>query len=275
MHSLKKWIILFIFSVLVIAFIAKVYVDTNYFKVNRVAFNSNKVQANSEFRILQISDLHNKIFGDNNEKLIETIENMNADIVVLTGDLIDRSTDDFNDIFNLIETITAAYENVFFVSGNHEWGSAHYEELLNGLQERNVTILNNKSEQIVVNQVPVNIVGIDDSSTNQENIDEAFAGINGEYHTILLSHSPGIIEKYDTIPADLILSGHTHGGQVRMPFIGAIVTPGEGLFPYFEKGIYKLGQNRHLYIDSGLGTSVAPIRFLNQSQLSLITVSGM
>ncbi|UJL48193.1 metallophosphoesterase [Virgibacillus sp. NKC19-16] len=267
---LKKWLTPLIFGVIVIAFLSKVYIDTNYFKVNRVAFHSNKVQG--EFNILQISDLHNKIFGDNNEKLVETVENLNADIVILTGDLVDRNTNELDHIFNLIENITAIHEDVYFVSGNHEWGNAHYGELLNGLQERNVTILDNKNEQITANQTTLNIVGVDDSSTNHENIEAAFAGINEEHYTILLSHSPGIIEKYDSIPADLILSGHTHGGQVRIPFIGALIAPGQGLFPSLEKGTYQLKPNQHLYIDSGLGTSVAPIRFLNQSQLSLIRV---
>lgn len=105
-------------------------------------------------------------------------------------------------------------------------------------------------------------------------MEEAFAGIDGEHYTILLSHSPGITEKYDTLPADLLLSGHTHGGQLRIPIIGALVAPGQGLFPSLEKGTYELKENQHLYIDSGLGTSVAPMRFLNQSQLSLITVSS-
>lgn len=83
-----------------------------------------------------------------------------------------------------------------------------------------------------------------------------------------------MLDKHNDIPADLILSGHTHGGQVRIPFIGALVAPDQGFFPKLEKGIYEFGTNQFLYIDSGLGTSVAPIRFLNQSQLSVIKITG-
>lgn len=98
--------------------------------------------------------------------------------------------------------------------------------------------------------------------------------MNTDHYTVLLSHTPSITEIYEQIPADLILSGHTHGGQVRFPLIGALVSPDRGLFPKLDKGTYQLGAGLYLYIDSGLGTTRLPIRFLNQSQLSLITITG-
>ncbi len=99
------------------------------------------------------------------------------------------------------------------------------EKFLSGLKERNVTILNNKNTQVTKKGVTLNFLGVDDVSTGQEDLEKAFNNIDQELYTILLSHSPGIIEKYNNIPADLILSGHTHGGQVRFPFIGALVAP--------------------------------------------------
>jgi uncharacterized protein len=269
----KKRLAVFTFIVLIFAFSAKVYFDTNYFKLKRVEFNSNKIPEGSEFTILQISDLHNKVFGDNNERLINTVEKSNADIIVLTGDLIDRDTDGFENAFSFVENITEISDDVFFVSGNHEWENAHTKEFLDGLQERGVTILNNKNTKITEKKVSLNLVGVDDPSTNHENLNKAFKSINRERYTILLSHAPTITEKHDEFPADLVLSGHTHGGQVRIPIIGALVAPDQGFFPKLDKGTYKIGRNQYLYIDSGLGTSVAPIRFLNQSQMSLITIT--
>ena len=104
------------------------------------------------------------------------------------------------------------------------------------------------------------------------NINNAFNDIDQELYTILISHSPGIIEKYDNIPVDLILSGYTHGGQVRIPLIGALVAPDQGFFPEYYKGIFRLRPEKYLYIDSGLGTSIVPIQFLNQSQMSIIKI---
>ncbi|RDW15859.1 metallophosphoesterase [Oceanobacillus arenosus] len=265
---------MWIFGMLcVIGLSTKAYIDTNIFKVNRIEFYSNKIPLDSKLTILQLSDLHNKVFGVDNETLIDTVKQANADIIVLTGDLIDRGTNDFGHVFSLVERITAINPNVFFVSGNHEWGNASTEAFIEGIEQRNVTILNNQSTELTVGNVTLNLVGVDDAATKHEDLNLAFANVDQASYTILLSHSPSILDRYRAIPADLILSGHTHGGQVRLPLIGALVAPDEGFFPEMDKGIFEIGVNQFLYIDSGLGTSMAPIRFLNQSQVSLIEIS--
>ncbi|AXI10909.1 metallophosphoesterase [Oceanobacillus zhaokaii] len=272
---IKNRRILFIFGILTILGVAmKVYFDTNVFKVNRVSFQNNKLPSDSKLTILQISDLHNKVFGSNNETVIDTVEQANADIIVLTGDLIDRGTDDLDYVFSLVERITASNPYVFFVSGNHEWGNDLTEAFIEGLEQRNVTILNNTSTEITIGSATIYLAGANDVTTNHENLNLAFEKVNQESYTILLSHSPSILDKYKNIPADLVLSGHTHGGQVRLPLIGALVAPDQGFFPELEKGTYEFGENQFLYIDSGLGTTAAPIRFFNQSQVSLIEISG-
>jgi len=92
---MKKWLVFLSLIVITLSFSAKIYFDTNVFKVNKVQFYSNKLPEGSEFTILQISDLHNKVFGDNNEQLVNTVEKLNANIIVITGDLVDKSTDNF------------------------------------------------------------------------------------------------------------------------------------------------------------------------------------
>ncbi|GAB3789722.1 metallophosphoesterase [Virgibacillus kimchii] len=240
--------------------------------MNTGTFHTEKIPVGAEFTIVQISDLHNKVFDQNNEKLIQAFRNVDPDIIVITGDFIDRNTYNFKSVFSLTERITAFHPEVFFVSGNHEWGNPGYEHLFQGLQQRNVRILNNQHIKIITKQMEINLAGIDDASTEHEDMEKTFSGLEEELYTILLSHSPSTIKKYPDIPADLILSGHTHGGQVRLPLIGAVVAPGQGLFPKFDKGVFEIGENRYLYIDSGLGTSLAPVRFLNKSQFSLIRV---
>ncbi|MCT2534705.1 metallophosphoesterase [Aquibacillus koreensis] len=265
------WIILIL---VIVALSIKIYLDTNDFKVNTVQLESNKMPESTEITLVQISDLHNHVFGDQNDNLIDTVKKLNADVIVITGDLIDRGTESFENMYDLIEKLTVINERIYFVSGNHEWDNEDTENFFNGLRERNVSLLNNTNTQIEVNGMMVNIVGVDDSSTDHENIEEAFDGIDQEIYTILLSHSPGIVSKYEAIPADLILSGHTHGGQVRVPFIGAIVAPDQGFFPELDKGTFTIGPEQTLYIDSGLGTSIAPIRFLNKSQMSYIRITN-
>lgn len=269
----KRKILLFTMVTAVLLIIVKVYLDTNTFKVNKLQFYSNKIPVDKAVHILQITDVHNKVFGENNEALIQSIEDLNPDMIVLTGDLIDRKTTEFHHMLALVEELTSLQEHVFFVTGNHEWENPNKEGFLKGLEERGVKMLNNENSELTINQVKLNLVGIDDSSMNHDNVKEAFAGLNNDRYTILLSHSPTIVEKERSLAADLILSGHTHGGQVRLPLLGALVSPDEGLFPTYDKGTYSMHSNQFLYIDSGLGTSVAPIRFLNQAQMSMIRLS--
>lgn len=254
---------------------AKIYYDTNFFKINRLEFQSDKIPAGTEFTILQISDLHNKVFRNNNEDLIQTVNNINANIVVITGDLIDRRTNTLKDVLDFMENITTVHKHVFYVSGNHEWGNPLCNKLLVGLEERNVVILDNHWTQIVAGEVVINVAGVADVTTKQDNLKKALHGLNKKQFTLLLSHNPCVIKKIESNSVDLILSGHTHGGQVRIPLIGAVVVPDQGLFPKYDKGAFKLGANRYLYIDSGLGTSRLPIRFLNQSQFSLIKITNI
>ncbi|WP_026907307.1 metallophosphoesterase [Paucisalibacillus globulus] len=271
----KKRIVFALGILFILSTAGKVIYDTNVFKVNRVEFQTNKIPTGSEISILQISDVHNKVFGGNNEKLIETVKKIDTDLIVLTGDLVDRKTTDFSNVFSLVEELKVINPNTFFVTGNHEWENIYMEELLVGLEERGVTMLNNENTQVTLGEATINLVGIDNESTNHENMSLAFDNVNRDFYTVLLSHSPGVIEKYQDIPADLILSGHTHGGQVRIPLIGAVVAPDQGFFPELDKGIFKIGGEQYLYIDSGLGTSVAPLRFWNQSQMSLVQIRGI
>ncbi|MGP4075844.1 metallophosphoesterase [Halobacillus sp. K22] len=256
------------------AAIGKVIYDTNVFKRKNIRISHKKIPQDSRFRILQISDLHNKVFGRNNKKLLRTIEEAKADMVVITGDLIDRNTKQWNQVFSLIEQIVRVYPHVFYVTGNHEWDHPLTQPFLDGLKERQVSVLRNEHTSVPLNETyRMNIVGIDDVNSSRENVEKAFHGMDEQRYTILLSHSPDFVNEYENKPADLILSGHTHGGKVKIPCIGSLVAPGQGLLPKYDEGMYSIDSNQLLYVDRGLGTSVVHVRFFNQSQLSLIEIT--
>ncbi|GAA0591110.1 metallophosphoesterase [Virgibacillus siamensis] len=271
---MKKLLTAFTLLTSIYAILRRIRFETNQFKLNHVTFKTNKIPSESGFTLLQMTDLHNKVFGFNNEQLVSFAKIASPDIIVLTGDFLDDDTKTLGRVFSLVERLTANHKHVYFVSGNHDWANSRKAELLNGLHDRRVTILNNRNTQITIENATLNLIGIDDPSKEHEDMDEAFSGINPNNYTILLSHAPNIVNMYSTIPADLILSGHTHGGQVRAPLIGALVAPDQGLFPKLDKGVFEFGPGQYLYIDSGLGTSRIPVRFLNQSQLSLVTITG-
>ena len=145
---------------------------------------------------------------------------------------------------------------------------------MEGLKERHVTVLRNEHAALQINDsLRINVVGIDDVLSNREKVGQAFDGIDQQLYTILLSHSPDFVNDYKVKPADLILSGHTHGGKVKIPFAGSLVPPGQGLLPEYDQGMYRIGYNQLLYVDRGLGTSVVHVRFFNQCQISLMEVT--
>ncbi|MFA9455173.1 metallophosphoesterase [Halalkalibacter sp. AB-rgal2] len=250
----------------------RVYFETNTIKVNKVQLQSNKLPEEFQLNVVQLTDLHNKVFPDQNQKLLEAIEQAEADFIVITGDWIDRKTVDTSHALTLVDQIKAIHDHVYYVTGNHEWENALFSRFMDDLAKRGVIILHNQHVTLSFRGVDIQLVGIDDASTNHENLVTAFESIDENLYTILLSHSPVVTKRYPNVSADLVLSGHTHGGQVRFPLIGALIAPDDGLLPTLDKGTFPLGNDRYLYIDIGLGTTGAPLRLLNQSQISLIEI---
>lgn len=264
---MKKILIL-----ILIVLCSYIYYQVTDIKVNKINVYSDKLPKTSNIRILQISDIHNRNL--NNTNLLHYIRESNIDMIVLTGDIIDAKTKNFECIYSFLDSLIDINPNVYFVSGNHEWRNSNKDEFINTLIEKKLIDLNNSNKVFKKDSAKINLCGVDDPYTNHENTYSAFNNINSEYFTLLLSHSPNIIIKYKNIDSDLILCGHTHGGQIRFPLIGSLIAPGQGFLPKYDKGLYELNNNLKLYIDSGVGTSTIPIRFLNKSQISLIVLKS-
>lgn len=235
--------------------------------INKPIFRNNKLS--KELRITQISDYHaNHRIDENN--LLDEIRKFNPHIILLTGDIIDSGTKDIQPTVKLMGKMTKINKNIFFVSGNHEVGSKYGNEFIYKLKELGIIVLDNDKEIIDIEGESINICGVG-FYINRGDYEEAIEGIDENNLTLVLSHSPNRPMVYSTGVEDLILSGHTHGGQVRLPLIGSVIVPGQGFFPKYSKGHYELG-NTILYIDSGLGNSVLPIRLFNRVQISNIIV---
>lgn len=194
----------------------------------------------SGFTVAHISDLHNASFGKNQEQLINKINKINPDIIVITGDLIDSRRKGTDNAEKLLENLPDSID-VYFVTGNHEAASREYDELLKILEDNNVNILQNENALIEKDGQYINLCGITDplfltgtsySKENDERVTEILNGICSEdFYNILLSHHPEMLDIYSQSAANLVLSGHAHGGQIRLPFIGGLFAPGQGLFP--------------------------------------------
>lgn len=239
----------------------------------------------NNFKILHISDFHNKQFGKNHKLIMKKIEKVNPNIIVITGDLIDRRRFHPEISYNFIEHIVKLAP-VYYVSGNHERKSGHYKEIIEELNLLGVETLENDFIKYSINDGYINIIGTKDPPTltkkrnspsdvaEMENFLSTFESDNTL--NILLSHKPELIDIYKYHNMDLIFSGHTHGGQFRIPFIGGIIAPNQGLFPKYDAGMYKeyndtTGNLSTLFISRGLGNSSMPIRIFNRPEL--ITVN--
>lgn len=243
------------------------YIQIAIFHINNVKLYSNKVS--KSLRITQISDFHSNQHIDLNE-LFNKISEFNPNIIVLTGDLIDKNTKDLDIAIKLLEKTKKISDDVYFVSGNHETNNKLSYELYNAMEELDVKHLDHKAEKIKINGNSINIFGVP-FYVIREDFNLLYENISEKEYNLLLSHSPNKPINYLNKNIDLILSGHTHGGQVRIPIIGGVLAPGQGLFPKYDKGLYKIG-NTSLYIDSGLGNSLLPIRMFNRVQISNIEV---
>ncbi|WP_416198533.1 MAG: Metallophos domain-containing protein [Sporanaerobacter sp.] len=257
----------FIFIFLAIILVAYIYIQISFFKVNEVKLNSEKIK--DDIKIVQVSDFHNNRFI-NKKRFIKKIKSINPDIIVLTGDIIDAKTKDFDYSISMIRDLKNITDKIYFVWGNHEIRNNRGKEFVEILKRMGIFVLENENTRVHINNTEMNICGVNfyiDKNDYKNSLD----GIDEKSYTILLSHSPNRPISYSEGKEDLILAGHTHGGQVRFPIIGAIVAPGQGYFPKHDKGLFKIG-NTTLYIDSGLGNSVFPIRFLNRIQISNIAI---
>lgn len=251
------------------------YFENNSLVVTNIEYVNKKIpQVFNNFKILQISDLHNKEFGKDQSYLVKHTKEIAPDIIVITGDLIDgRRTN----IDIAIEYVKQAKEiaPIYFVSGNHEEYSNVYHDLEKRLEELGVIILDDKRQIIEKDGEELTLLGLKDptfvqgASTFEEKLKELK---EKDYNfTILLSHRPEYINLYSNDDIDLVFSGHAHGGQVRIPFVGGLYAPGQGLFPKYTSGIYN-ENNTSMVVSRGLGNSVFPLRVFNRPELVVVTL---
>ena len=233
------------------------------------------------YRIAQVSDLHNAEFGDGNQLLLEMLWETEPDMIAITGDLIDsRKT-------NLAVALDFANEAVqiapcYYVSGNHEARVPEYQELKVGLEAAGVTVLDDAQVKFEVSGESITVIGVNDPAFHAdylmgdtEVINQKLAELAAEDSgfTILLSHRPELFETYVDHDMNLVLTGHAHGGQFRLPLIGGLIAPNQGLFPKYDAGVYSEG-NTNMIVSRGLGNSIIPFRFNNRPEVVLVELTS-
>ena len=250
-------------------------------KVRKTTLKFDKLpQAFDNFKIAQVSDIHCDRVGHSDLSFIKKIKDFNPDIIVITGDVLDSYNNDMDIAYNILSQL-AIVAPCYFVSGNHELRlPEEYEQLINRMKKLNITYLHNSKLFITKNNESINLVGVEDYNffKNEDKLNHRANFIktleelySPNHFNILLSHRPEKFPIYADIKYNLIFSGHAHGGQWRIPFVGGIYSPSQGFFPKYTNGNYLL-EDSTLIVSQGLGNSSFPIRINNRIELVLATL---
>ena len=250
-------------------------------KVRKTTLKFDKLpQAFDNFKIAQVSDIHCDRVGLSDLSFIKKIKDFNPAIIVITGDVLDSYNNDMDIAYNILSQL-AIIAPCYFVSGNHELRlPEEYKQLINIMKKLNITYMNNSNQLITKNSESINLVGVEDYNffKNEDNLNHRTNFIetlkelySPDHFNILLSHRPEKFPIYADIKYELIFSGHAHGGQWRVPFVGGIFSPSQGFFPKYTNGNYAL-EDSTIIVSQGLGNSSFPIRINNRIELVLATL---
>ncbi|MBO6242149.1 MAG: metallophosphoesterase [Butyrivibrio sp.] len=277
----------------VILCVLVIYHDTHNFVVRNYEIRSDKVIGN--FKFVFLSDLHGYVYGDNNEKLIKTIDEIAPDAVICGGDMFTAHAKDgkirYESGFELIRNLSGRYK-VFYGNGNHEYKvksftkeyGNFYDRYKSRLSKEGVVFLENDS--ICIEDKNIRITGLDlnleyfrkvvKRKMDQDHLDRLVGDIGEKEKNrfqLLIAHNPQYFENYVEWGADLTLSGHVHGGIIRLPILGGVISPSIALFPKYDGGLYKK-DNKTMILGRGLGTHTIHVRFLNPGEVCVINVAG-
>ena len=219
-----------------------------------------------DVKIVQVSDLHNQFFGINQSVLLKNIESCDPDIIVVTGDIVDSTHTSYSIALDFVEG-AVKIAPVYYVTGNHE-NRLHGDKLdkfYDDMRASGVIFL----DDTYTDMGEYTLAGIADSSL--ESFD-AYPAFTDEKPVVMLAHEPDYVSLYQSLGADLVLTGHVHGGQIIIPGKGGLLSPDFTFFPELYEGMHSYG-SMTLIVSRGLGNSVAPVRINNFPELVVINVT--
>ena len=225
-------------------------------------------------KIVHLTDFHSYGFNKREKKVLEMVDQLDPDFVFITGDFVDRKTEDIDSVQKFWKELGNQYQGkIFGVLGNHEYGNknADSDSLEELLEKSGIVILDNENQKIFQEDEYIYLVGVDDPDTGNDDLKEAATDTEKDIPKILLAHSPDIINDLNSLKEekiDLILAGHTHGGQIGIPFVRPFWVPTKNRGKY-ASGLF-IFDSVHLYVNRGVGLSVLPIRFNCPPEITVI-----
>lgn len=284
--------IILIAAVAAVFMILEIYRETHTFKVTRYTVYTDKLKkSTAEKKVIFISDLHNCTYGKDNEKLLKAVRDESPDLILSSGDILIGNSKAPTETAERFLTEACKIAPVYCANGNHEQRlkegnaqcSAVYADYKERLAKTGVRFLENDSEILLWEQCKVRITGLEiplsyykkynPKKVTLHEIEERIGKAGSEYFEVLLAHNPAHAESYQKWGADLTVSGHLHGGIVRIPFGRGVITPQIRLLPKYSGGHYRL-KNMQMVVSRGLGTHTVNIRLFNEAELAVLHIKG-
>ena len=279
----RKFILLAVVAAILLALIVWIAWGNTALELNTYTISSSKLPESFHgYRIAHVSDLHNAEMGKDNEKFLAMLRDADPDMIAITGDIIDSRNTDIEVALQFVQE-AVKIAPCYYVTGNHEARVNEYGELEAGMEAVGVTVLEDARTKISLEGETITLIGVNDPSYQTDylfgdsetvmstKLEELHTGEDG--FTILLSHRPELFGTYVAHDVDLVLSGHAHGGQFRLPFVGGLVAPNQGFFPEYDAGLYTNG-NTNMIVSRGIGNSLLPFRINNRPEVILIELQA-
>lgn len=238
-------------------------------------------------KFVVLADLHNHQYGQNNEKLLDKIDEIKPDFIIVAGDMMIAKPGYNLDIsLDLIGRLADKYR-IYYGMGNHEYRLKLYKEQYPGMYDEfykfimkhNVTLLENESCSIDVDNKKLNITGLEiernyykrfvSTKMEKEYIENLIKGKKDDEYTVLIAHNPEYFNAYSSWGANLTLAGHVHGGMVRLPFLGGVISPKIRIFPKYDAGLFER-DGKKMIVSRGLGMHTIPVRVNNRAELVVV-----
>lgn len=266
MKKFVKWLVA---SCLFVAFL---YWNNYWLVLTEYTYADERVpKAFDQFRIVQVSDLHDAEFGAGNERLVRFVREAEPDVIFITGDVVDSNRYDLAQSMKAVRRLVEIAD-VYYVLGNHEVATNDVRTIYEAMQAAGVHILPNASTILERQGEKIVVAGIEDPLMNKGTasmVEKALDGISDEFFTVLLAHRPEQVDVYAEHKADLVFSGHAHGGQFRILGLGGLIAPGQGWLPKYTAGMYKRAETT-LVVSRGLGNSLVPQRLGNLPEVVVV-----
>lgn len=248
------------------------YVEPHLLRVKQYDMKFEQVAGNP-ITVVQFSDTHVGDFftTEDLKKVVDKINEQQADLVLFTGDLMDNAAEydgSIDEIARILSKIKAT-NGKYAVFGNRDYGGGaerFYEDLM---ESAGFEVLVNSSRTLEVKGTTISLFGADDALIGYYNSNKTMQGISNDHLNLLLIHEPDLISDFLSYPIDLATAGHSHGGQVYIPFYGPLLTT--ALAEDYVRGLYDFGNNRKtlLYVNTGIGNTKVPFRLFNVPQISV------